>query len=127
MKELGAGDFGVAWGGISSLQLSLPLVWTQARQRGFTLADVARWMAERPARLAGLAGKGRIAPGYDADFCLFAPGESFAVDPGRLHHRHPVTPYDGHTLTGVVRATMLRGKLTSEGRPAGRLLSRSAG
>jgi allantoinase len=126
MKDPGAGDFGAAWGGISSLQLSLPLVWTQARRRGFTLADVARWMAERPARLAGLAGKGRIAPGYDADFCLFAPGEPFAVDPGRLHHRHPVTPYDGHILTGVVRGTMLRGKLTSEGRPAGRLLANAA-
>jgi allantoinase len=117
MKEPGTGDFGVAWGGIASLQLSLPLVWTQARVRGFALADIARWMAERPAGLAGLAGKGRIAPGFDADFCLFAPDESFVVDPGRLQHRHPVTPYDGHSLTGVVRGTMLRGRLTGEGRP----------
>ncbi|HYV77775.1 MAG TPA: allantoinase AllB, partial [Streptosporangiaceae bacterium] len=84
MKELGSGDFGAAWGGISSLQLGLPVVWTQARHRGFTLGDVAVWMAERPARLAGLSGKGRIAPGYDADFCVFAPDESFTVDPARL-------------------------------------------
>ncbi len=126
MKELGTGDFGVAWGGISSLQLSLPLVWTEARRRGFSLADIAGWMADRPAQLAGLAGKGRITPGFDADFCLFAPDESFVVDAGQLHHRHPVTPYHGHTLTGVVRGTMLRGRETDPRRPQGRLLTRTA-
>ncbi len=125
MKEPAGGDFGAAWGGISSLQLSLPLVWTQARRRGFSLADIAGWMAEQPARLAGLAGKGRIAPGYDADFCLFAPEESFVVDPGLLRHRHPVTPYAGRTLTGVVRGAMLRGAMIDASRPQGRLLSRS--
>ena len=124
MKELGSGDFGAAWGGISSLQLGLPVVWTQARRRGFTLADVAVWMAERPARLAGLSGKGRIAPGYDADFCVFAPDESFTVDPARLHHRHPVTPYAGHRLRGVVRDTILRGEPVEAAHPRGRLLGR---
>jgi len=124
MKELGSGDFGAAWGGISSLQLGLPVVWTQARRRGFTLGDVAAWMAERPARLAGLARKGRIAPGYDADFCIFAPDESFTVDPARLHHRHPVTPYKGHRLQGVVRGTILRGEPVEAARPRGRLLAR---
>jgi len=124
MKELGSGDFGAAWGGISSLQLGLPVVWTQARHRGFTLGDVAVWMAERPARLAGLSGKGRIAPGYDADFCVFAPDESFTVDPARLHHRHPVTPYAGHRLRGVVRDTILRGEPVEAAHPRGRLLAR---
>jgi allantoinase len=126
MKELDSGDFGAAWGGISSLQLGLPVVWTQARRRGFTLADVASWMAEGPARLAGLRRKGRIAPGYDADFCVFAPDEAFTVDPARLHHRHPVTPYAGRRLFGVVRATILRGEVTDAARPRGRLLARGA-
>jgi allantoinase len=124
MKELGSGDFGAAWGGISSLQLGLPVVWTQARRRGFTLGAVTVWMAERPARLAGLPGKGRIAPGYDADFCVFAPDESFTVDPARLYHRHPVTPYAGHRLRGVVRNTILRGEPVEAARPRGRLLAR---
>jgi allantoinase len=124
MKELGSGDFGAAWGGISSLQLGLPVVWTQARRRGFSLGDVASWMAQRPARLAGLARKGRIAPGYDADFCVFAPDESFTVDPARLHHRHPVTPYAGHRLQGVVRGTILLGEPAEAARPRGRLLAR---
>jgi allantoinase len=124
MKEVGSGDFGAAWGGISSLQLGLPVVWTQARRRGFTLGDVAAWMAQRPAVLAGLTRKGRIAPGYDADFCVFAPDECFTVDPARLHHRHPVTPYAGHRLQGVVRSTILRGKPVEGTRPRGRLLAR---
>jgi allantoinase len=124
MKMLDSGDFGAAWGGISSLQLSLPLVWTAALSRGFSLSDVVGWMARQPAQLAGLRRKGRIAVGGDADFCVFAPDESFVVDPGQIHHRHPVTPYTGQTLTGVVRGTILRGEWTEPSRPRGRLLTR---
>ena len=123
-KHLASGDFGTAWGGIASLQLSLPAVWTAARARGHRLADLARWMAEGPAALAGLPGKGRIAVGADADLCVFAPDASFVVDPARLRHRHPVTPYAGRTLTGVVRSTWLRGREVSGDHPHGRLLAR---
>src|SRR5579872_2362324 len=120
------GDWDRAWGGISSLQLALPLVWTQARARGIGLAQVAAWMSAAPARLAGLAAKGRIAPGYDADLCVLAPEQSFVVDPARLHHKHPATtPYAGRMLHGVVRATILRGRLTDPARPRGQLLRRS--
>jgi allantoinase len=126
MKEPGTGDFGSAWGGISSLQLGLPLVWTQAHARGIRLAQVADWMSAAPARLAGLTAKGRIAAGYDADFCVLAPDESFLVDPGQLHHKHPrTTPYAGRQLHGVVRLTVLRGQPIDPGRPRGRLLSRA--
>jgi allantoinase len=124
LKGLDRGDFGAAWGGISSVQLSLPVVWTQARQRGHALDDIARWMAARPAQIAGLAGKGQIAPGFDADLVGFAPDESFVVDPARLHHRHPLTPYAGARLDGVVRRTWLRGRPVTGGRPDGRLLAR---
>src|ERR1022692_2328455 len=79
LKGLDAGDFGAAWGGISSIQLGLPVVWTHARERGHDLADVARWMATGPARLAGLARKGVIAAGHDADLVAFAPDERFVV------------------------------------------------
>ncbi len=126
MKEVASGDFSAAWGGISSLQLGLPLIWTGARCRGFCLGDVARWMSTRPAQLAGLRRKGRIAVGYDADFCLFAPDQSFVVDPGDIHHRHPVTPYTGRTLAGVVRGTILRGEPADPAHPRGQLLSRDA-
>jgi allantoinase len=126
MKAPEVGDFGAAWGGISSLQLGLPLTWTQARRRGIGLAQVAAWMSSAPARLAGLTVKGRIAVGYDADFCVLAPEESFVVDPGQLHHRHPATtPYAGRRLYGVVRLTLLRGQAVDPGRPRGKLLRRT--
>ena len=123
LKQREAGDFGAAWGGISSLQLGLPAVWTQARRRGHGLADVVRWMAEGTAALAGLPGKGAIALGRDADLVAFDDTARFTVDPGRLEHRHPVTPYAGQTLTGVVRRTWLRGRPAGAA-PAGRLLTR---
>jgi allantoinase len=125
MKGPDSGDFGAAWGGISSLQLGLPVVWSEARRRGHSLADVISWMAERPAALAGLSHKGKLAVGGDADFAVFSPDEEFTVDPARLHHRHPVTPYAGKTLTGVVRETFLRGRrIEPSGRPRGALIAR---
>lgn len=123
MKEVTSGDFGVAWGGISSLQLSLSIVWTEARHRNHDLTEVVAWMAEGPAKLAGLSHKGTIAPGFDADFCVLAPDESFVVDPDRLYHRNRLTPYAGRTLMGVVRETWLRGEPVDLRNPRGQLLS----
>ncbi|MFF0823490.1 allantoinase AllB [Micromonospora haikouensis] len=126
LKRADTGDFAAAWGGIASVQLSLPVVWTQARRRGHDLADVVRWMATGPADLVGLRGKGRIAVGADADLVAFDADAAFRVEPGRLHHRHPVTPYAGQRLTGVVRATWLRGEPVTGDAPHGRLLRAGA-
>jgi allantoinase len=127
MKVPETGDFGAAWGGISSLQLSLPAVWTVARRRGRSLDDVVRWMASAPAALAGLPSKGRIAVGGDADLVAFDPDASWEVEAAQLLQRHPVTPYLGQKLTGSVRQVWLRGKeISSGGEPHGRLLSRGA-
>jgi allantoinase len=122
LKQLDTGDFFAAWGGVSSLQLSLPVVWTQARRRGEDLARVVGWMSTGPAELAGLATKGRIQPGHDADLVVFAPDEGFVVDPATLQHRHPLTPYAGKELTGVVRRTYLRGEPVTGSAPHGRLI-----
>ena len=130
MKRLSEGDFRAAWGGISSLSLALPVMWTEARRRGFTLLDIARWMAEGPARLAGcVARKGRIAKGYDADLLVFDPDTEFTVTEDHLHYRHRVSPYQGEKLRGVVTATYLRGNCVFaggefSGEPSGRLYLR---
>ena len=106
-----AGDFFAAWGGIASLQLALSAVWTGARSRGIPIADVSRWMSAAPAQLAGLADrKGKLAAGFDADIVIWDPEEQFIVDASTLKHRHPVTPYAGRELFGVVRATYVRGR-----------------
>ena len=119
------GDFVAAWGGIASLQLGLPLVWTEARGRGIPLARVVEWMSGAPARRVGLTAKGRIAVGAAADLVVFAPDAAFTVDAQVLEHRHPVCAYDGRELTGVVRATYLAGRSVDRERPAGVLLRRA--
>jgi allantoinase len=111
MKRLEEGSFRTAWGGIASLSVALPVLWTEARRRGFDLSDIARWMAEAPAKLAGCGSrKGKIAASCDADFIVFDPDKEFTVTADGLHYRHRVSPYLGHRLTGKVRRTYLRGE-----------------
>lgn len=130
MKLAETGDFLAAWGGIASLQLRLPVVWTEARRRGFSLQDLAKWLCENPARQVRLESrKGAIAAGRDADVVIWNPDAEFLVDARSLHHRHKITPYHGERLTGVVQKTFLRGrKIYDDGQlepqPTGQLLSR---
>jgi allantoinase len=118
LKCRDTGDFLSAWGGISSLQLRLPAVWTAARERGHSLERLSEWLCAAPARLAGVAHrKGAIAAGYDADFVVWSPDETFEVRPDSIHHRHKLSPYLGRTLAGVVGATFLAGeKIFERGR-----------
>ncbi|HVT59180.1 MAG TPA: allantoinase AllB [Thermoanaerobaculia bacterium] len=128
LKCCQSGNFARAWGGISSLQLTLSATWTEARKRGFALSDLARLLSRAPAELAGLgARKGAIAPGYDADLVIIDPEATFRVEPERLAHRHKLTPYRGRTLAGVVLTTLLRGEPVYDrgrfaDRPTGRVL-----
>jgi allantoinase len=124
MKHTHSGDFAAAFGGGASLQITLPIVWTAARARGFGIEDVVSWMSTGPAALTRMQHKGRIAPGYDADFCVLAPEETFVVDPGRLHHKQPLTAFTGRTLHGVVQQTWLHGELVDD-QARGRLLTRA--
>jgi allantoinase len=125
LKHLDVGDFALAWGGIASVQLSLPVMWTAAAARDVPLSRLTTWMGRRPAELAGLPGRGAIEPGHRADLVVFAPDETFVVDPTKLLHRNPVSAYAGRTLRGVVRTTLLGGVPVEPGRPRGRLLLRA--
>ena len=111
MKSRETGDFLAAWGGISSLQLRLPIIWTEARRRGFSIQDLAGWLCSAPAGLVGLGNqKGAIATGFDADLVIWSPDKEFKVDGNALHHRHKLTPYNNRVLQGVVEKTFLRGR-----------------
>ena len=122
LKLAERGDFEAAWGGIASLQLGLPAVWTEARRRGADLAMLFRWLSAAPAKFAGLgAKKGRIAPGFEADLLVWDPDAPFTVAAERLFFRHKISPYLGQTLHGRVQHTLLRGKCVYDGQehPAG--------
>ena len=111
MKLRESGDFLAAWGGISSVQLRLPIIWTEAQRRGYSFHDLAKWLCANPARQVNLESrKGGITTGRDADFVIWDPYREFTVNAADLHHRHKLTPYDGQRLNGVVRKTFLRGK-----------------
>ncbi|WP_375437980.1 allantoinase AllB [uncultured Hymenobacter sp.] len=111
LKQLESGDFTTAWGGIASLQLALPVLWTAAHQRGAGLPDLTRWLSENPAKLIGQSNcKGRIAKGYDADLVVLSADRTFQVTPEMLHHKHKVSPYIGQELRGVVEQTFLKGQ-----------------
>lgn len=131
MKLSRQGDFMKAWGGIASLQFGISIIWTEAKMRGFSLTDVAKWMSSSPASLIGLKKKGEIAAGNDADIVVFNPEKSFIVSESGILHKHKLTPYIGKTLFGVVERTYLRGVPVFEngsiiGKPNGKILLRNS-
>lgn len=110
MKELESGNFTKAWGGISSIQFALPVLWTAALQQGCSITDICKWLCENPAKLPGLSAvKGKIAVGYDADLIVFNDRKTFIVEEDNIYHRHKITPYLGETLFGIVEQTYLAG------------------
>ena len=131
MKLREQGDFIKSWGGISSLQLRLPVVWTEARARGFSIAQAAKWLCVAPAQQVGLQKrKGAIAVGREGDIVIWNPEREFRVTSETIHHRHKLTPYLGEGLRGVVEKTFLRGQMVYDGgeflgQPSGQILLRS--
>lgn len=111
LKLFEAGDVLHAWGGIASLQLGLPSVWSRASARGFSLEQLVQLMATAPADFIGQPQKGRIAVGADADLVVWEPETRFTLTPEQLFFKHPVSPYLSQELLGKVQRTYLRGQL----------------
>lgn len=110
MKETASGDLMKAWGGISSIQFALPVLWRAAKKHDCHLTDIAKWLCEKPAILTGKQNsKGKIAKGYDADLVVWDPEQKFTVTESMIHHKHKITPYLGEELCGVVEQTWLEG------------------
>jgi allantoinase len=110
LKHIDSGDIEHAWGGISSLQFGLSIIWTEALERGTPLEQVVDWMATRPAKFAGIGDrKGKIALGYDADFAVFDDIAEYIISADMIKYRHKITPYEGRKVTGVVERTFVRG------------------
>jgi len=128
LKKLDTGDFQMAWGGISSIQFTLPVIWTECRQRGFSLVQLTNWLSKRPAKFIGKGQrKGQIALGYDADLVCWNPEAEFLVEQTAIHHKHKLTPYEGESLFGAVNKTFLRGQKVFDngsfvGRPHGKIV-----
>ncbi|GAA5084147.1 hypothetical protein GCM10025760_01600 [Microbacterium yannicii] len=139
LKRSGGGDFGLAWGGISGLQVGLAAVWTEARGRGIPLETILPLYTTGPARVAGLDGVGTIEVGAPAHLTVFGVDDPFAIDAARLLHKNPITAYDRRVLTGRIRRTWLHGESVFDvtaggpgeaprfrGAPRGRLLRPAA-
>lgn len=120
------GDFGTAWGGVSSVQLGFPAIWTAGQEFGITLEDLVRWFCSAPSKNFDVPNKGGIAEGNDADFAIIAPEETFVVDVEKLEHRNKISPYHGRTLSGVVHETILRGKKLNAEDRAGQIVLRNS-
>lgn len=124
LKHMDVGDFQLAWGGISSVQLGFSAIWTAGEEFGITLEDIARFFAEAPARNFSIPRKGAIKAGNDADFAVIAPEEVMTVDVNKLEHKNKISPYHGKKLRGAVVKTILRGRAVDRDSKAGKLLYR---
>ena len=128
LKNLEAGNFEKAWGGISSIQFALPVIWTECKQRGYSLEQLINWMSKQPAKFVGMDDlKGQISPGFDADLVCWNPDKKYIIKKEAIHHKNKLTPYEGESLYGVVNATFLRGQKVYEngqflGNPKGKIV-----
>jgi allantoinase len=109
--RLKQGDFVAAWGGIAGVQSTLAVLLDGGyHQRQLPLERIVSLLAAEGAKRFRIAGKGSLAPGFDADVALVDLEEAFTLETADLHQRHKTSPYVGRTFRGHVRRTIRRGE-----------------
>jgi len=109
-KQIETGDFFKAWGGISGLQFTLPVLFSEGKKRGLTLEKLIPLLTENPAKFLGLEHqKGKLEKGFDADITVWNDNESFQISEDDIKHRHKATPYLNETVFGKVIHTFVNG------------------
>lgn len=111
-EEKRTGSIWTDYGGVPGVELMLPYLYSAGVRTGrITLERLVEVTAEAPARFAGIdRTKGRLAPGYDADFAVLDEHAAWTVRAAELHNLNRYTPLEGSTLTGRVRSVYLRGR-----------------
>ena len=109
-KQLETGDFFKAWGGISGLQFTLPVLFTEAKRRGLSTEKLIELLTKKPAEFLGIAyKKGSLIAGFDADITVWDDQEAFQISEKNIQHKHKATPYVNETVFGKVIHTFVNG------------------
>ncbi len=112
LKRRGDDDIWLAWGGIAGIQSTLPALLTEGvHRRSLSLSALARISAESPARRCGLAGKGAIRVGADADLAIVDPERDWTLAEDDVQSRAGLSPYVGRRFHGAVVRTVVRGRV----------------
>lgn len=113
-KRTGLDNYSTIPGGVPSIEMRLAGVYQGVRDGRFSLNRWVRLCCTAPAQRLGLATKGHIGVGYDADLVIFNPQKKLTLSTHTLHETADWTPYDGLTLTGWPETTLCRGQVVVE-------------
>lgn len=130
-KELGAENPWLAPPGYPGVETSLPIMIDAMLNKRICLDTLLRVCSQNPADILGLANKGALLPGRDADLNIVDPNAVYVVDERKLHSKAGWSPFHGRRLKGRITKTLLRGVLIAKeaelviGQPMGRMVRRS--
>lgn len=109
-KQLESGNFFKAWGGISGLQFTLPILVSEGRKRGLQTEKLIALLTKKPAKFLGIDDKkGALIVGFDADITVWDDSKEFRISEDSIQHKHKTTPYLNEIVFGKVIHTFVNG------------------